>query len=93
MCKRLANNTVVINRYINPEDHKHPQPAGSEQGGTLTPIQQQFSDGVVICQFNLSNFTTQTFGQLKDLNPLSQSTLYHPLFAVGALNSTSKSFF
>jgi hypothetical protein len=93
MCKRLANNTVVINRYVNPEDHEPPQRAGSEQGGTLTPIQQQFSDGVVTCQFNLSNFATQTLGQLKDLDPLSQSTPYHPVFAVGALNSTSKSFF
>ncbi|CAF3395104.1 unnamed protein product [Rotaria sp. Silwood1] len=90
MCKRLANNTIVINRYVNPHKHEHPQPAGSEQGGTLTPGQQQFNDGVMICQFTLSNFTMETLRQLETVRPLSQSTSYHPLFAVGLLNSSNE---
>jgi len=92
VCKRLSDDTIVINRYINPGDHDPPESAGSEQGGVLTPGEQKFSDGDVICQFNLSNFTTQTYEQLKTLKPLSQSTKYHPLFAVGLLDSDSKSF-
>ncbi|CAF0777541.1 unnamed protein product [Rotaria sordida] len=89
MCKQLANNTIVINRYINPNKHEHPEHAGSEQGGILTPVQQQFRDGVVICQFTLSNFNIETFQQLKTISPLSQTASYHPLFAVGLLNSTN----
>ena len=90
MCKRLANDTIVINRYINPGDHDHPEPAGSEDGGVFTPDEQQFNNGVVVCRFHLSNFTTQTFGQLKAIQSLSQSIKYHPLFAVGMLNENSK---
>ncbi|UJR36510.1 hypothetical protein I4U23_029231 [Adineta vaga] len=86
ICKRLSNDTIVINRYVNPEDHDPPEPAGSEQGGIFTPGLQLFKEGVVTCQFNLSNFTTQTFGQLKTLDPLSQSRQYHPLIAIGVLD-------
>jgi len=38
----------------------------------------------------LSNFTTQTVKQVGDLNPLSQSGNYHPLFAIGPLGSGGK---
>jgi hypothetical protein len=90
MCKRLADGSVVIQRYINPHHHDDPEPAGSEQGGVLTPGQQQFSDGVVTCLFNLSNFTTHASEQIEKILPLSQSTNYHPLFAVGKLDSDSE---
>jgi hypothetical protein len=89
MCKRLANDTIVINRYINPKHHHDPEPAGSEQGGVLTLGQQTLIDGVVTCQFNLSNFSTTIFEGLKDLNPLSPSEKYHPLFAIGLLDTTN----
>jgi hypothetical protein len=90
MCKRCANDTIVINRYINPHQHERPQPAGPDQGGLLTPGPSQLVDGAVICQFNLSNFATQTFGQVNELKPLSQSGNYHPIFAVGLLGNESK---
>jgi hypothetical protein len=93
MCKRLPNDTVVINRYANPGNHTPPQPAGIEQGGLFTPLASQFSDGIVTCQFSLSNFTSQTLTQPEVLNPLSQSGAYHPIFAVGKLDDNSKSFF
>lgn len=57
----------------------------------MTPIQQQFSNGVVICEFTLSNFAPQGPQKLKAIPPLSQSKPYHPLFATGSLNATSKS--
>lgn len=90
MCKRFANNTVSILRYMNPGDHQHPVPAGSEQGGTLTPLPSIFLDGVVVCQFMLSNFVPQTKNRVNELRPLSQSGQYYPIFAVGGLNSTGK---
>jgi hypothetical protein len=92
MCKRLANDTIVVHRYINPGKHNSPEPAGSEQGGVLTPGQQQFNEGLVICQFNLSGFNTQTSSLLKDLRPLSQSAQYYPLIAIGMLDENSESF-
>jgi hypothetical protein len=92
MCKRLSNDTIVLNRYINPGDYEHsdPVPAGSEQGGILTLGQQTFTDGVVTCQFTLSNFTTGRSPQLKGLEPLSPSRSYHPLFAIGSLFDVGK---
>lgn len=93
MCKRLPNDTVVINRYANPGNHTRPQPAGIEHGGLFLPLTSQFLDGIVTCQFTLSNFTSQTLTQPAVLNPLSQSGKYHPIFAVGKLDDNSKSFF
>ena len=91
MCKRLANDTIVLNRYMNPGGHQHPQHAGSEEGGTLTLGPQTLVDGVVTCQFNLSNFQNGNSLRVKDLNPLTQTGAYYPLFAVGVLLNTSKS--
>jgi len=89
ICKRLSNDTIDINRYINPGDYNPPKPAGSEQGGVFTPLPSQFTDGVVICQFNLSNFPTQPFKQIQALRPLSQSGDYYPIIAVGPLDSNN----
>lgn len=94
MCKRLDNDTVVIKRYANPGSpsvHTPPEPAGIERGGLFTPLPTQFQDGIVTCQFTLSNFTSQTSTQVNALNPLSQSGSYHPIFAVGLLDSDSES--
>ncbi len=91
MCKRLLNDTVLLNRYQNPPgDHVDPEPAGSEEGGVISLGQRIYADGVVTCQFNLSNFGNETFPQLNSLRPLSQSGSYHPLFAIGPLDSDSK---
>lgn len=90
MCKRLANDTIVINRYANPgspKDHTPPEPAGVEHGGLFTPLPSEFKDGTVTCQFTLSNFTSSILNQPNTLDPLSLSRAYHPLFAVGLLNN------
>ncbi|CAF1234618.1 unnamed protein product [Adineta ricciae] len=86
MCKRLANNEIVINRYVNPGDHDPPEPPQPDAGGVFTPGQQQFTDGVVICRFTLSNFIAQTLKQVRTLEPLSQFRQYHPLIAIGVLD-------
>jgi hypothetical protein len=75
---------------MNPKAHDEPKPAGSEQGGVLTLGPQSLTNGVVTCQFTLSNFTTQASSQTNDLNPLSQTGNYHPIFAIGKLDGTGK---
>ena len=90
MCKLLGNSSIVIKRYINPEDHHPPEPTGSEDGGIFTPYSQQFDNGVVTCSFSLSNFTAENFEDPEVLPPLSQSTKYHPIFAVGLLHEDGK---
>ncbi|CAF3728653.1 unnamed protein product [Rotaria socialis] len=90
ICRRLANDTVDVNRYINPSGHAHPVLAGSEQGGTFTAEQQIFENGVVYCQFTLSNFTTSLRKEVDGIRKLSQSTRYHPMFAIGQLDSSNE---
>jgi len=90
ICKRLPNGEIVINRYVNPGNYTPPQPAGSEQGGVFTPLPSQFTDGIVTCQFNLSNFATQPFKQVGVLKPLTQSGNYYPIIAVGPLDAESE---
>jgi len=90
ICRRLANDTVDVNRYINPHDHSRPVLAGSEQGGTFMVEQQIFENGVVYCQFTLSNFTTSVVKELEGIQKLLQSTRYHPLFAIGQLDSSNE---
>jgi len=55
----------------------------------FTPLPSTFSDGIVTCQFTLSNFTSQTLIQPQALNPLSLSEKYHPIFAVGKLDANN----
>ena len=90
MCKRQSDDTVGIDRYINPRGHESPEPAGSDAGGVLTPGPQKFHEGLVICEFNLSGFNAGAMQNLRSVEPLSQSTRYYPLFAVGPLDSDSK---
>lgn len=90
MCKRFADDKIAIQRFINPLNHSRPVAAGSEQGGILTPLPSKFVDGIVTCQFILSDFAPQKAAQPNALRPLTQSGMYHPIFAVGLLNSTGK---
>ena len=93
VCKRFANDKIAIERFINPMNHSRPVPAGSEQGGIFTPLPSKFMDGIVTCQFVLSDFAPEIVKQPNVLRPLSQSGKYHPIFAVGLLNATGKSLF
>lgn len=92
MCKRHNDDRVSIERYVNPRGHTDSQSAGSEDGGVMTPLPPKFTDGVITCQFTLSNFTKSTTKQLDALKPLSQSDNFYPLFAVGKLDPDGKSF-
>ena len=91
MCKRQADDTISISRYINPSGHQYPEPADDSAGGVMTVGDQIFRDGLVICQFNLSNFTAyQASDNPQAVRPLSPSTQYYAIFAVGVLDSDSE---
>lgn len=87
MCKRLADDSIIVNRYINPSGHQEPELAGDDAGGHFTPTEQTFRDGLVICEFTLSNFNQNSSGGIGSVSPLSQTTSYFPLFAVGLLDA------
>jgi len=89
ICRRLSNDTVDVNRYINPRGHSRPVPAGSEQGGVFTVESQGIENGVVFCQFTLSNFSLNDDEKSTAIQPLSQSTPYYPLFAIGQLDASN----
>lgn len=85
MCRRLPNGTVAIDRSTNLgdcDDYSLPSPVGAKCDGQFTSLPSQFIDGIVTCHFTLSNLTSLTSNQVRVLNPLSQSGIYHPIWAV-----------
>ncbi len=93
ICKRSSTDTVTVERLFNPGGHVFPESIieVSNPGGTFTMTSGRLVDGVVYCQFTLSNFGSSKRTR-RDLTPLSQSTSYYPLIAIGNLDS-SKSMF
>jgi hypothetical protein len=53
---------------------------------------EKLDNGVADCEFTLSNFGASK-RQQRAISPLSQSTSYYPLIAVGNLDSSSKFIF
>ena len=91
MCKRPANDQIQMDRYVINVPYDTPDDAGPAQGGVVTVGKHTYSNGVVTCRFNLSNFNTQSMLHLSNPQKLSQSGNYYPLFAVGLLDDSSKS--
>lgn len=91
MCKRLSDDKIQMDRYVINVPYDTPDGAGPEQGGVVTLGPQTYSNGVVTCRFNLSNFNAQSMLHLNNPKKLSQSGDYYPLFAVGLLDNSSKS--
>ena len=91
VCKRLADDTVVAERRINPGGYSRPELANtiSNAGGTFTVLSQSLQDGKAYCRFTLSNLTRET-RRRRAVDSLSQSTAYYPLIAIGILSSSSK---
>lgn len=87
ICRRLSNSTINVGRYINPFRHEEPSPAGDEEGGQFIAEKQDFNNGLVLCQFTLSNFENNYHQHLLDIPKLSQSKLYYPIIAIGQLDS------
>ncbi len=63
---------VELGRFLNLSNHTPPQPVGPEDGGTFRVERQTFDDGIVHCQFTLSNFSAMMPNELQAILPLSQ---------------------
>ncbi|CAF2759202.1 unnamed protein product [Rotaria sp. Silwood2] len=91
VCKRLDNDTISVDRCINPSGTSPPVLASTQanSGGTLTSTSLKFDNGVAYCEFTLSNFSS-TKRRRRDISPLSQSMTYIPLIAIGNLDSSNE---
>ncbi|CAF1221499.1 unnamed protein product [Adineta steineri] len=91
VCKHLSDNTVALERRINPGGHTPPVLASTiaNPGGTLNIITQKLENGIAYCEFTLSNFTSST-RRKRAISVLSQSTPYYPLIAIGNLDSSNQ---
>ncbi|CAF1260087.1 unnamed protein product, partial [Didymodactylos carnosus] len=88
VCQHLSDNSIVVKRLINPGGHVTPIAASSDEGGTFTATQMKLENSVVTCEFTLSNFGSRRRRQ-STIPLLSQTTEYHPLIAIGPLDSSN----
>ncbi|CAF2895201.1 unnamed protein product [Rotaria sp. Silwood2] len=92
VCQRLNDDTIQLQRFINPGGYSSPTvvAADSNYGGTFKVSRVALNNGVAYCEFTLSNFTTTTGQRRKrSISLLSQSTQYRILSAVGSLDSSN----
>ncbi|CAF3874465.1 unnamed protein product [Rotaria sp. Silwood2] len=91
VCKRLSTDKISVDRLANPRGTSPPVLAStmSNLGGTLTSTSLKFDSGVAYCEFTLSNFSGSKRRRRRDISPLSQSTTYIPLIAIGDLDSSN----
>ncbi|CAF1013631.1 unnamed protein product [Rotaria sp. Silwood1] len=89
VCKRSANDQISVIRCINPLGNSPTVLANTIANltGTLTPTSLALRNGVAYCEFNLSNFSDSK-RRRRDISPLSPSTTYIPLIAIGNLDSS-----
>lgn len=93
VCQHLSDDTVSLQRYINPMGHSRPVLAktASNLGGTFNVTRQKVENGIVYCEFTLSNFAQiRRPRRQTDLPELSPTTSYRPLIAIGNMDSSSK---
>ncbi|CAF1364790.1 unnamed protein product [Rotaria sordida] len=92
VCKHLADDTLSIERRINPGSTSPPILASTmrDPGGTLTTSSLKLENGIAYCEFSLSNFTSSKQRRRRDISALSQSTTYIPLIAMGDLDSSGE---
>ncbi len=88
----MSNDTVTVERYINPGGHTPSQPVSSGEGATFNKTLEKLDNGVADCEFTLSNFSGSK-RRRRSIALLSQSTTYYPLIATGNLDSSSKFIF
>ncbi|CAF5040419.1 unnamed protein product [Rotaria sp. Silwood1] len=91
VCKRSANDQISVVRGINPLGRLSTVlfSTTANLDGTLTPTSLALNNGVTYCEFTLSNFGGSKWRR-RDLFPLSQSTTYIPLVALGNLDKSGK---
>ncbi|CAF5051303.1 unnamed protein product, partial [Rotaria sp. Silwood1] len=91
VCKCSANDQISVVHGINPLGRLSTVlfSTTANLDGTLTPTSLALNNGVTYCEFTLSNFGGSKWRR-RDLFPLSQSTTYIPLVALGNLDKSGK---
>ncbi|CAF4412486.1 unnamed protein product, partial [Rotaria sp. Silwood2] len=93
MCRHLADDSFILQRYVNPSGYAPPQIVSESDnlGGTFTLIRQRVENGIAYFDFTLSNFANSAGRQRRqlDVQQLSQTTAYYPLIAFGQLDSSN----
>ncbi|CAF4807799.1 unnamed protein product [Rotaria sp. Silwood1] len=92
MCQRLNDDTIQLQRFINTGSYSFPTivTADSNYGGIFKVTRVALNNGMVYCEFTLSNFTTTASRRRKrSISLLSQNIQYHILVAVGRLDSSN----
>ncbi|CAF1229846.1 unnamed protein product [Didymodactylos carnosus] len=90
----LSDGTIGMKRMINAGGYTYPTEVTSDMnpGGTFTIIQTKLENNIVTCAFTLSAFTSTKQQRNKrqlSISPLSQTSQYHPLIAIGPLDSSN----
>ncbi|CAF1067872.1 unnamed protein product [Adineta steineri] len=92
ICQHLADNTISLQRFINPNGHERPVLANDlpNVGGTFNVSRQKLENGIAHCDFTLSNFgNARRHSRQISFPELSQTTTYQPLIAFGFLDSSN----
>ncbi|CAF3708572.1 unnamed protein product [Rotaria sp. Silwood1] len=92
VCQRLSDDTIQLQRFINPNGHSYPtlMTADSNLGGIFQIKRIALNNGVAYCEFTLSNFiNTVDRRKKRSVSLLSQSTQYIVLVAIGSLDSSN----
>ncbi|CAF2646719.1 unnamed protein product [Rotaria sp. Silwood2] len=92
VCERFNNDTIQLQRFINPGGYSSPilVTTNSDYGGIFQVTRVALNNGVVYCEFTLSNFTTTTGRRRKrSISLLSQNIQYYILTVIGNLDSSN----
>ncbi|CAF3130235.1 unnamed protein product [Rotaria sp. Silwood2] len=92
VCERLNDDTIQLQRFINPGGYSSPilDTTNSDYGGIFQVTRVALNNGMVYCEFTLSNFTTTTGRRRKrSISLLSQNIQYYILTVIGNLDSSN----
>ncbi|CAF1163143.1 unnamed protein product [Rotaria sp. Silwood1] len=92
ICQHLSNNTISLQRFINPGGHSRPIPASTmaDPGGSFNVTLQKLENGITYCDFTLSNFVDiSRQSRQNNIPKLSQTSRYRPLIAIGNMASSN----
>ncbi|CAF4089741.1 unnamed protein product [Rotaria sp. Silwood2] len=91
-CERLSDDTIHVQRFVNLDGYSPPVlvTAASNYGGIFQVSRVAQNNGVIYCEFTLSNFTNTLDRRTKrSISLLSQNKQYQILTAIGNLDSSN----
>ncbi|CAF4554849.1 unnamed protein product, partial [Rotaria sp. Silwood2] len=91
-CEHLSDDTIQVQRFVNLDGYSPSVlvTTASNYGGIFQVSRVAQNNGVIYCEFTLSNFTnTLDRRKKRSISLLSQNTQYHILTAIGNLDSSN----